>query len=234
MTNLLDVTALDPAAHTPTAAAVPDTVTAARPRVQVTTLVEDPVAQIITAPAVGGVPAELASDIADLPGELGLTNLPGRDLDQDELLELAASIAADESQWRQHVAFSDDERHYVSLHRDTHVDVWVLCWTPENDTGWHDHDVSSGAVAVTEGCLTEHNLAIGAPSLATEVPAGKAYSFGPEHIHRLTGRDKGSVSIHAYSPPLWRMGQYAVSASGMLRRKSVSYADELRPLDDMI
>jgi hypothetical protein len=56
----------------------------------------------------------------------------------------------------------------------------------------------------------------------------------PDHIHRLTGRDNGSVSIHAYSSPLWRMGQYAVGSTGVLRRTSVSYADELRPLDDMI
>ncbi len=42
----------------------------------------------------------------------------------------------------------------------------------------------------------------------------------------------GSVSVHAYSPPLWRMGQYAVSDAGVLRRQSVSYADELRPLDE--
>jgi hypothetical protein len=84
-----------------------------------------------------------------------------------------------------------------------------------------------------QGRLVEHNLAIGRDSYATEVPAGEVYCFGPEHIHRLTGLDAGSVSIHAYSPPLWRMGQYAVSGSGVLRRTSVSYASELRPLDDM-
>ena len=125
-----------------------------------------------------------------------------------------------------------DERHYVSLHRDEHVDVWLLCWTPENDTGWHDHDVSSGAVAVATGSLVEHNLAIAWPSLQTVVSTGSVYSFGPDHIHRLTGLEQGSVSVHAYSPPLWRMGQYAVSKEGVLRRTSVSYADELRPLDD--
>ena len=162
-----------------------------------------------------------------------LDALPGRDLDKRELLELAASIAADPDSWREHVAFDDDNRHYVSLYRDAHVDVWVLCWTPRNDTGWHDHDVSSGAVAVAEGALVEHNLAVGVPSLATEVPAGQVFCFGPDHIHRLTGRDAGSVSIHTYSPPLWRMGQYTVARNGILRRTSVSYADELRPLDDM-
>jgi quercetin dioxygenase-like cupin family protein len=137
------------------------------------------------------------------------------------------------SRWEQHVAFSDSERHYVSLHRDTHVDIWVLCWTPANDTGWHDHDISSGAVAVTQGRLVEHNLAVDGNALETTLDAGVVYSFGPDHIHRLTGLDAGSVSVHAYSPPLWRMGQYSVTG-GMLRRKSVSYADELRPLDDMV
>ena len=160
------------------------------------------------------VPAGRARDWAQVAGSLTMDNLPGRDLDAAELLEMASSIAADPSSWRGHVAFSDDQRHYVSLHRDIHVDVWVLCWTPQNDTGWHDHDISGAA-------------------LRTEIPAGRVYSFGPEHIHRLTGLDAGSVSIHAYSPPLWRMGQYSVTG-GMLRRKSVSYADELRPLDDIV
>ena len=160
---------------------------------------------------------------------LTLASLPDRDLDRQELLELAQSIAAEPAAWEHHVAFSDDQRHYVSLHRDAHVDVWLLCWTPVNDTGWHDHDVSSGAVAVTRGRLVEHNLAIGAPELRTEVEAGTAYCFGPDHIHRMTGLGtpdgSGSVSIHAYSPPLWRMGQYVVTRDrsaapdlGVLRR----------------
>ena len=124
-----------------------------------------------------------------------------------------------------------EERVYASLHRDAHVDVWLLCWTPENDTGWHDHDISSGAVAVVAGELVENNLTVATGGVETRIGAGKAYSFGPEHIHRLNGAEPGSVSVHAYSPPLWRMGQYAVSDAGVLRRVSVSYADELRPLD---
>ena len=182
------------------------------------------------------VPARNAVSIrqAAARARLGLDGrLPDRDLNEAELLELAAAVAESPELWRKDVAFDDDVRHYVSLHRDAHVDIWMLCWTPQNDTGWHDHDVSSGAVAVVQGALVEHNLAVGRPSVATEVHADQVFSFGPDHIHRLTGRDPGSVSIHAYSPPLWRMGQYAVSASGVLRRTSVSYADELRPIDDV-
>ncbi|SEG81756.1 Cysteine dioxygenase type I [Actinacidiphila yanglinensis] len=179
-------------------------------------------------------PVQRAEPWLGVRASVTLGTLPGRDLDRRELLALASSVAADPALWRRHVLFADDRRHYVSLHRDAHVDVWVLCWTPSNDTGWHDHDISSGAVAVTQGTLVEHNLAVGMPSLATPVPASQAYSFGPDHIHRLTGRDAGSVSIHAYSPPLWRMGQYTVGRTGILRRTSVSYADELRPLDDIV
>jgi cysteine dioxygenase type I len=165
-------------------------------------------------------------------GFTGLNRLPQRTLSKDELRVLVASVAARPELWKSSVAFDDERRHYVSLHRDAHVDVWVLCWTPSNDTGWHDHDISSGAVAVVRGTLIEHNLSVGAASIATDVPTGHVYGFGPDHIHRLTGKDPHSVSIHAYSPPLWRMGQYAVGATGVLRRRSVSYADELRPLED--
>jgi hypothetical protein len=186
-----------------------------------------------TRPVNGALPIAEVLERHPASERLPLANLPGRDLDTEELRELAAGIAADPGLWSQHVAFSDDERHYVSLYRDTHVDVWVLCWTPQNDTGWHDHDISAGAIAVTSGCLTEHNLAVHEPSMSTAVNAGLVFAFGPDHIHRLTGRDPGSVSIHAYSPPLWRMGQYTVADSGMLRRRSVSYADELRPLVDI-
>ena len=162
---------------------------------------------------------------------IGLDALPGRDLEPEELRELVVSLANDPDQWAHLVGFDDDERVDASLHRDTHVDVWLLCWTPENDTGWHDHDISSGAVAVVAGELVENNLTLAHGARETRVPAGRVFSFGPDHIHRLNGAVHGSISVHAYSPPLWRMGQYAVSDAGVLRRVSVSYADELRSLD---
>ncbi|WP_354437985.1 cysteine dioxygenase family protein [Marmoricola sp. OAE513] len=155
----------------------------------------------------------------------------GRDLSREELEELVSSIAADPGSWGHLVAFDSEERVYVSLHRDAHVDVWLLCWTPENDTGWHDHDVSQGAVAVVAGELVESNLTLLHGAREKRIPEGEVFSFGADHIHRLSGAVHGSVSVHAYSPPLWRMGQYAVNEDGVLRRISLSYADELRPVD---
>lgn len=161
-------------------------------------------------------------------------SLPPRPLDRRELRELVDDLAVKPELWQEHLSFEGSEdggRHYASLYRDAYVDVWLLCWRPEDDTGWHDHDVSSGAVNVVRGTLVEANPRIGGEHLETSVSAGTSFSFGPDHIHRLTGAEHGSVSIHAYSPPLWRLGQYSISDDGMMRRQSVSYADELRPLD---
>jgi quercetin dioxygenase-like cupin family protein len=186
---------------------------------------------------VAGVPAEQAASLTSYDDDLRVLDLPDRDLTEGELEALAASIAQQPGLWCHLVAFGgvgvggERERVYASLHRDNHVDVWLLCWTPDNDTGWHDHDVSSGAVAVVEGELVENNLTLLRGARETRVVAGSVFSFGPDHIHRLNGAVHGSISVHAYSPPLWRMGQYAVTDAGVLRRVSLSYADELRPID---
>jgi hypothetical protein len=54
---------------------------------------------------------------------------------------------------------------------------------------------------------------------------------GPSDIHRVSHAGaEPAVTLHPYSPPLWRMGAYEVLDSGELRRWSMSYAEELRPI----
>jgi len=153
---------------------------------------------------------------------------PDRTLGKHELRELVDALAARPGEWAHLVEFPGGRRHYVSLHRDENVDVWLLCWVPENDTGWHDHDVSSGAVRVVDGALTECNPRLGGAHVETVVPAGTSFCFGPDHIHRLVGAAARSVSIHAYSPPLVRLGQYSFDDHGVMRRVPVDYTEELR------
>jgi predicted metal-dependent enzyme (double-stranded beta helix superfamily) len=160
-----------------------------------------------------------------------ISTLPARFLDRRELADLVGNLADRPDQWSDQVTYSGGRRHYTSIHRDEYVDVWLICWSPGNDTGWHDHDLSSGAVRVVRGALTEANLRIGGSPVRRVVAEGGSFSFGPDHIHRLTGEAERTVSLHAYSPPLWRLGQYTIDDDGVMRRVSVCYADELRPLD---
>ena len=153
---------------------------------------------------------------------------PERDLDLDELRELVQRIAAEPAQWRPLVRANTTERHFEQLWRDDHLDVWVITWASGNDTGFHDHDLSRGAVAVVEGEIVEERLVVGGPSRRLTRRAGDAFDFDASHVHRMCKDDAPlAVSIHAYSPPLWRMGAYEIDADGALTRRSISYDEEL-------
>jgi hypothetical protein len=153
-----------------------------------------------------------------------------RDLDRAELRQLVTEIAADRQAWEPLVRFDTSERHFEELWRDSHVDVWVISWVDGNDTGFHDHDLSSGAVAVVEGEVIEERFVLNGPSRLFAHPAGEVFDFDASHVHRMRQDSPAhAVTIHAYSPPLWRMGTYLSSPDGELRRESISYMEELRP-----
>lgn len=154
------------------------------------------------------------------------------DLDRAELCALVAGLAAEPDRWAHLIRRDGAERHFEQLWRDDHVDVWVISWARGNDTGYHDHDVSRGAVAVVEGEVVEERLTVAGGPRATRHRAGAVFDFEASHVHRMH-QDAAvpAVTIHAYSPPLWRMGAYAVAPDGTLRRESISYAEELRPVE---
>ena len=152
------------------------------------------------------------------------------DLDLPSLRRLVSRIAADPDAWGPLVNLDAEHRHFAQLCRDDHVDIWVISWMNGHDTGFHDHDLSSGAVAIVEGELVEERLAIGGPPRRRVYGAGTSFGFDASHVHRMhQARGGPAISIHAYSPPLWRMGAYAIEPDGTLRRASISYAEELRP-----
>ena len=157
---------------------------------------------------------------------------PRHGLDRRELRRLVSRIAADPPQWRPLVRSDGRDRHFEQLWRDDDVDVWVISWAGGNDTGFHDHDISQGAVAVVEGEIIEERLALAAAPRELHHRAGSVFDFDASHVHRMRQQSgTRAVSIHAYSPPLFRLGAYAIGSDGTLRRQSIPYTDELRPVD---
>jgi hypothetical protein len=156
--------------------------------------------------------------------------LEGEDFTRPELLAYVAGLARQPERWSHLVHHKPDRRTYAEVTREPQLGVWVICWMDDHDTGFHDHDISAGAVAVVEGRLREERLAIGGGPRIAEYGPGEAFDFAASDIHRMWHAGGGpAVSLHAYSPPLWRMGAYAIEPSGVLTRTSISYAEELRP-----
>jgi hypothetical protein len=154
------------------------------------------------------------------------------ELTRPELLEYVQRLAERPDEWRHLVRHEPDRRTYAEVSRQPEVGVWVICWMDDHDTGFHDHDISAGAVAVVQGRLQEERLAVGGQPVVAAYGPGEAFSFAASDIHRMSHAGGGpAVSLHAYSPPLWRMGAYAVVEAGVLTRTSISYAEELRPPD---
>jgi predicted metal-dependent enzyme (double-stranded beta helix superfamily) len=152
-----------------------------------------------------------------------------RDLSPDELAALAGQLAGRADLWQAAVRHSADERIYMRLRRDHHLEAWLICWMPSQDTGLHDHDLSAGAVRVVEGRLAEDRMVLGKQQPDTvEYAAGETFAFDASRIHNVRHAGDGpATSLHVYSPPLWRMGYYEIGGDGRLARRAATYVEEL-------
>jgi quercetin dioxygenase-like cupin family protein len=116
------------------------------------------------------------------------------------------------------VRHDESERVYALLHRDADVEIYLVCWMPDHDTGFHDHDDSAAAITVLEGEITEERLALGGAVNRT-LTAGDTVTIAREAIHRVKhAGEVPATTLHAYSPPLRRVGTYEVADDGALLR----------------
>src|SRR5438067_944172 len=93
-------------------------------------------------------------------------------LTPEALTLFVLELANDPARWHQHVRRSDGDRVYEQIWSDEDVNAWVICWSEDHDTGFHDHDESAAAVAVISGRVREERLTIGAQPLGRELGAG--------------------------------------------------------------
>jgi quercetin dioxygenase-like cupin family protein len=144
------------------------------------------------------------------------------------MIDIAREIAQDPERWRHLVRAAEGERVSEQLLLTEDVEVWLICWEEGHDTGFHDHDRSSGAVAVAQGAVREDRLVVGGPPTTRVVGEGEAFTFEPTDIHRVVYEDgEPAVTVHVYSPPLHAMGSYEVTDEGRLLRTAVSATTSL-------
>lgn len=143
-------------------------------------------------------------------------------LDLAQLRAIVERCATDVRAGVHRVEFDRDRRWRVRIHCDDQVDVWLISWTRTQDLELHDHGDSAGAFNVVEGCLTE-SVWSGTAERGRLVDhareAGDVVVFGSHDVHDVRNTAVASaVSVHAYSPPLRRMGFYDVAGDRLVRR----------------
>lgn len=139
-----------------------------------------------------------------------------------ELSNIVTGLAAHPELWRDDVVFDADERQCSLIARTNSIEIWAVAWMPGQDTGFHDHDASAAAIAVAEGSIVDERMALADRTIAARHEAGAVFTVDAGEIHRARHTGDGpAISIHAYSPPLHRMGTYAVGAGGRLLRQPV-------------
>ena len=150
-------------------------------------------------------------------------------LSSTELERFATGLAESPERWRHLVRHAGDVRVYEQIWDDEDVNAWVICWSEDQDTGFHDHDESAAAITVVSGSVREDRLTLGGTPISREIGPGTTFTLPPVAIHRvLHSGDEPAVTIHAYSPPLRRTGAYSVAQDGALERESLDFEVELR------
>jgi predicted metal-dependent enzyme (double-stranded beta helix superfamily) len=150
-------------------------------------------------------------------------------LDIEQLKRFVDELAAQPELWEHLVRHEDDVRVYEGLWEDEDVNAWLICWSEDQDTGFHDHDESAAAIRVLDGHVREDRLRLAGEPATNVIGPGETFTLPPTAIHRVLHAGSGpAVTIHAYSPPLTRTGAYSVAPGGELERKSLSYEEELR------
>ncbi len=150
-------------------------------------------------------------------------------LDLEQLERFVGSLAADADGWRHLIRHEDRARVYEQIFADEHVNAWLICWSENQDTGFHDHDDSAGGIAVISGRVLEERLVLGADPLLRTFAAPERFTVPASAIHRvLHCGEEPAVTIHAYSPPLRRMGAYTIGGDGSLERTPLTYEQELK------
>jgi hypothetical protein len=108
-----------------------------------------------TSPA--SVSSALPRTAAASPSARSLSAVPrprGRDLSGPELEAFVGELAERPELWIDLVKHDSSQRLYEELLTDSHLTAWLICWMDDHDTGFHDHDLSAGAVAVLSGAVS--------------------------------------------------------------------------------
>jgi cysteine dioxygenase len=138
------------------------------------------------------------------------------------LEELVAELARLEISFedvREHAHFSSQSYMRNLVRAGSWYHLLVLCWKNGQRSPIHDHAGSSCGVRVLRGTLTETRFEFAANGLvkathSCDYAEGSVLGSQDSDLHQVSNLQPGSaelVTLHVYSPPLFRMGTYSLT-----------------------
>ena len=116
--------------------------------------------------------------------------------------------------------FSEERYRRNRMHSGPAYDALVLCWRAGQVSPIHDHRGSACAVRVIRGRATETVYEMTEegrvfPTHTRQLPEGYMCATQDLDIHRLGNSQPSGdlITLHIYSPPLLKMGQYSLEDS---------------------
>ena len=139
--------------------------------------------------AVRGSPAQArgrARKGSSMSGGPSYVRLPrGHNLCGAELETFVGDLANSPELWIDLVKHDQTQRHYEEIFSNEYVTAWLICWMEDHDTGFHDHDISCGAVSVVSGCVREERLALDGSS-SDKIGTGRRELLASSSPHRTS------------------------------------------------
>lgn len=173
------------------------------------------------------------ADQQRVPAELPFP-APSTSLAPEDLEHIVSAVGQSQTFREKALNRGRQKDRQLEIFTNEHLDVRAMSWlTPEDDTGFHDHEKSCGAVYVLCGAIWYERLRLATGPARTSVPAGGCFAFDDTHIHRMRWKAGAglTLTIHAYSPPLRQVWQYEQAESGLLHRTPVRAHLLLKPRD---
>ena len=135
-------------------------------------------------PAAPRVTIRSMSDVERLDRE----RIPGgEDLGQARLAELAVELGGERAALAAPREARRDRAVYAELYRDVHLDIWLICWDSEQDTGFHDHDFVLRAPCTSPTASSPRTVCSSRRARSSQVsrrhPAGSVFDFDAARIH---------------------------------------------------
>jgi len=115
--------------------------------------------------------------------------------------------------WKKYCKFCNFEYKRNHVFQNNIIDIYVICWSENQNSGIHDHPDNGCLVKVMKGNLIEReyhkeNL----ENVLNEIHAFEgdiSYQEGSNKLHSIVNNNIKTVTLHIYSPPKFKSTFYS-------------------------